>query len=124
MPNAPFESDDDAMTIEERQTARMQTGDRQLVDLLTSVLTDPNLHTDTRMRLHEEIAEILGRAGEGLNRADGDGAHEAAPEQPGGPLPDALASVLVDPYLHTDTRSRLHQEIAEILASVGAPRQV
>jgi hypothetical protein len=33
--------------------------DKQLVDLLTAVLVDPHLHTDTRMRLHREISEIL-----------------------------------------------------------------
>jgi len=38
--------------------------DRQLVDLLMQVLVDPNLHTDTRMRLHYEIGKLLDEARE------------------------------------------------------------
>ena len=30
---------------------RLEGEDKQLVDLVTAVLVDPNLHTDTRMRL-------------------------------------------------------------------------
>jgi hypothetical protein len=30
--------------------------------VLASVLVDPNLHTDTRMRLHKQIARILDSA--------------------------------------------------------------
>jgi hypothetical protein len=67
-----------------------------LVDLVDSVLVDPNLHTDTRMRLHREIGELL-RAKHGDH------------------LPALLHSVLVDPNLHTDLRMRLHREISEMV---------
>lgn len=42
---------------------RLEPEDQELVDLLGDVLVDPNLHTDTRMRLHEQIAQILDSAG-------------------------------------------------------------
>ncbi|MBV8429944.1 MAG: hypothetical protein JO244_02195 [Solirubrobacterales bacterium] len=31
----------------------------QVADLVQAVLSDPNLHTDTRMRLHQEIPRLL-----------------------------------------------------------------
>jgi hypothetical protein len=34
----------------------------RLPDVLESVLVDPNLHTDTRLRLYGQIAEILANA--------------------------------------------------------------
>ena len=40
--------------------------DRQLVDLVTAVLVDPHVHTDTRMRLAWEITEILRSVDEDL----------------------------------------------------------
>jgi hypothetical protein len=108
----------EAMTIDQRQTADPLGEDRQLVDLLATVLTDPNIHTDTRMRLREEITEILAGAHEDLHGAAGRELHRRAVESHGGRLPDVLASVLVDPNLHTDMRMRLCVEIGEILASV------
>ena len=38
---------------------RLEGEDKRLVDLVTAVLVDPNVHTDVRMRLHREIAEAL-----------------------------------------------------------------
>jgi hypothetical protein len=105
------------MTIDEQQVARSRSEDRQLVDLLASVLVDPTLHTDTRMRLHHDIDEILRDAHENLHGSAGHDVHRQALEAHGGRLPDVLESVLVDPNLHTDTRMRLHDEIAGILAS-------
>src|SRR5690242_15436787 len=109
------------MTIEQQQHPALRWKDRQLVDLLTSVLTNPNIHTDTRMRLHEEIGEILRGAHDDLHGAAGKQMHQRALESHGGRLPDLLASVLVDPALHTDLRMRLHQEIGDIL-SAARPR--
>ena len=37
--------------------------------MLSSVLVDPNLHTDVRMRIHREISEILRGAVNGRQRA-------------------------------------------------------
>jgi hypothetical protein len=48
-------------TARERATAT--DGDR-LTGLLAAVLVDPNLHTDTRMRLHREIPALLRAAGD------------------------------------------------------------
>jgi hypothetical protein len=89
--------------------------DRQLVDLVASALVNPNLHTDTRMRLHRELTELLWRAHKDL-RQSGKGADtELEVPTEGGHLPGVLESVLVDPSLHTDARLRLHREIQELL---------
>jgi hypothetical protein len=44
-------------------------GDR-LPDLLATVLVDPNLYTDLRMRLHREIRAVLRSTGAGLDGTD------------------------------------------------------
>ena len=102
----------------------LEPADQKLVDLLQDVLVDPNLHTDTRLRLHQEIAEILRQAHIELHGPAGRDVHAHALEANGGRLPDLLATVLVDPSLHTDTRMRLHEQIARILDSARsrAPR--
>jgi hypothetical protein len=114
------------MTLHESYEARLAGDDRQLVDLVTAVLVDPNVHTDTRMRLAEEIAEVLRSADEDLyHRCRHEvhtrtgGTHEPHRPQLHG-TSDMLASVLVDPNLHTDTRMRIHREISEILRAESA----
>lgn len=107
------------MNIEEPQRTPTRPEDRELVDLLATVLVDPNVHTDARMRLHHDIDEILRGAHEDLHGAAGGEAHRRALDAHGGRLSDVLESVLVDPNLHTDTRMRLHEEIASILAGVS-----
>ncbi|MGZ4247901.1 MAG: hypothetical protein ACXVUE_06290 [Solirubrobacteraceae bacterium] len=98
----------------------LEPADQELVDLLQAVLVDPNLHTDTRLRLHQEIAEILREAHVDLHGPAGHEVHARELEAHGGRLPDLLATVLVDPNLHTDTRMRLHEQIARIVDSAGA----
>jgi CBS domain-containing protein len=105
------------MTIHQRKSSPLSREDQQLVDLVDSVLTDPNVHTDTRMRVHEEIGEILDGAHDDLQRAIGPAPRPRAPKSHTGRLPDLLTSVLVDPNLHTDTRMRLYSEIREILTA-------
>jgi len=102
----------------------LEPEDQELVDLLQDALVDPNVHTDTRLRLHQEIAEILREAHVDLHGPAGHEVHARAPEAHGGRLSDLLATVLVDPNLHTDTRMRLHEQIARIVDSAGsrAPR--
>jgi len=119
------------MTPNEPGKPRLEGEDKQLVDLVTAVLVDPNLHTDTRMRLDQEITEILRSADADLYhrksrelRARADSHHPSdtapAPEEPYvDAAPDVLTSVLVDPNLHTDARMRIHNEIAEILRSAS-----
>ena len=81
---------------------------------------DPNLDTDARLRLHHTIAEIVRRAHVDVHGPAGHEVHARALEAHGGRLPDLLAAVLVDPNLHTDTRMRLHKQIARILDSAAA----
>jgi len=106
------------------QKRGLEPADQKLVDLLQDVLVDPNLHTDTRLRLHQEIAQIVRQAHVELHGPAGQEVHARALEANRGRLPDVLATVLVDPNLHTDTRMRLHEQIARILDSARsrAPR--
>jgi len=104
------------MTTDEQQTSLRHSQDRQLVDLLASVLVDPNLHTDTRMRLYHDTDEILRGVHVDIHGAAGHEVHRRALETHGGRLPDVLESVLVDPNLHTDSRMRLHHQISELLS--------
>ena len=112
------------MASTQHEKNRLEPEDQKLVDLLGNVLVDPNLHTDTRLRLYQEIAEILRGAQVDLHGPAGNEVHARALEAHGGRLPDLLATVLVDPSLHTDTRMRLHEQIARILDSARsrAPR--
>jgi hypothetical protein len=122
------------MTPNEPGKPRLNGDDKSLVDLVTAVLVDPNVHTDTRMRLDQEITEIL-------QEADADVYHRSSREVHATPprahaqhkahvphehhephvhkVPDVLSSVLVDPNLHTDARMRIHREISEILRDVS-----
>jgi len=103
-------------SIQEQHT-RLEPEDQQLVDLLADVLTDPDLHTDIRMRIHQEIEEILRAAHVDLHGVAGHEVQTQALEAHTGRLPDLLASAMVNPNLHTDTRMRLHWRLAEILSS-------
>ena len=44
---------------EHHTTTTLLAQDRELVDLLTAVLVDLNLHTDLIMRVHREVRAIL-----------------------------------------------------------------
>lgn len=109
------------MTTDEPKTISLRSEDRHLVDLLATVLVDPGIHTDTRLRLYHDIEQILRDAHEDLHGAAGPNMHRRALKVHQDWLPDVLTSVLIDPNLHTDTRMRLHHEIAEILSSVDRP---
>jgi hypothetical protein len=108
------------MASMQHEKNRLELADQKLVGLLGDVLADPNLHTDTRLRLHQEIAEILREAHVDLHGSAGGDVHARALEAHGGRLPDMLATVLVDPDLRTDTRMRMHEQIAQILDSAGS----
>ncbi len=103
------------MTTDLHQTVELSPQDHRIVDLVNTALVDPNLHTDTRMRLHEEITQILRTAHEDTYGPSGRGTHEQRLAEHDHHLPKVLESVLVDPNLTTDRRMRLHQEIAELL---------
>ena len=103
------------MTTDLHRTVELSREDRQIVDLVSAALVDPNLHTDTRMRLHEEIGQILRKAHEDTYGPTGHETHEQRLADHDHHLPRVLESVLVDPNLTTDRRMRLHQEISELL---------
>ena len=108
------------MTVNQHSKPGLEGEDKYLVDLVTAVLVDPNIHTDTRMRLDHEITDILVAAHEPLRRRRAPHHRPAvvAPHADG--ASDLLASALVDPNLHTDTRMRIHHEISQILRDASA----
>jgi hypothetical protein len=91
--------------------------DRRLVKMIDAVLVDPDLHTDTRMRLHQEIMELLRATHVQMYGPSGHEVHHRMREAHGDHLPSLLQAVLVDPNLHTDARMRLHREIEERLGA-------
>jgi uncharacterized protein (UPF0147 family) len=116
------------MPAYEQNKTQLGAADRELIDLVTSALVDPNVHTDVRMRLYEQITEIVRN-----EHPDPHGHAVAAgrrpPVSPGEqPLRlhsdrvrDLLTEVLVDPNIHTDTRLRLHDEISRLLRDAKIP---
>ncbi|MGP0034349.1 MAG: hypothetical protein ACLP4R_07205 [Solirubrobacteraceae bacterium] len=110
------------MAADDQKQTQLGAEDRKLIDLVTAALVDPNIHTDARMRLYEDITEIVRNAHQDLSRpalATGERQPVKTYKQP---LPtntdgvrDLLAQVLVDPNLHTDTRLRLYNEISNLL---------
>jgi hypothetical protein len=92
-----------------RQTAELSHADGRLVDLVRTALVDPNIHTDTRMHICEQITELL------RTHSPSHDALAPARQPDHDQLPGVLESVLTDPNIHTDTRARLHREIREIL---------
>ena len=114
------------MTQNQPSKPRLEGEDKQLVDLVTTVLVDPNIHTDARMRLDQQISEILRSAdGDVYGRSTREVQARAQAPHPTHKrrvhsAPEVLASVLVDPNLHTDARMRIHQEIEEILREASA----
>jgi len=110
------------MATTEQHIDRLGAEDKQLVDLVTAALVDPNIHTDTRMRLCEEITELLRGAHDGPHggvAADQPRPPAKAHRNPTSPDSDGvtrlLTEVLVDPNLHTDTRMRLHDQISRLI---------
>jgi hypothetical protein len=101
--------------------------DGRLVDLVNAVLVDPNVHTDLRMRLHDQIAELIEQTARAQRARTSEEAKPAelrlaasAPSEPGGGDPrlaELLRAVLVDANLHTELRLRLHRQITELVAA-------
>ena len=109
------------MATKEQNLDRLGPEDRQLVDLVGAALVDPTIHTDTRMRLCEEITELLRDAHDEPHLG---GAEKPRPPATASPEPSPadsdgvsrlLTEVLVDPSLHTDTRMRLHDQISGLV---------
>ena len=108
--------------VPEQATHQLPTEDAELVDLLTAVLVDPNLHTDLRMRLHREISAVLRTVHRALYGESGVALGHRAIQAESSQLPDLLATVLVDPNLHSDLRMRLHRDIRTILRAADTQR--
>jgi len=98
--------------------------DVHLVDIVSTALVDPELHTDARMRLHRELTELIESARHGLSGLEITEASTQSPESADGgsaevvaahKLSKVLSAVLVDPSLHTDTRVRLNEQIPEMI---------
>jgi hypothetical protein len=106
--------------VPERTAQQLPVEDVELVDLLTAVLVDPNLHTDRRMRLHHEISAVLRAIERDLYGESAGESRYQALEADSGRLPDLLTTVLVDPNLHSDLRMRIHREVRTILRSAEA----
>jgi len=103
--------------------------DVHLVDLVSAALVDPDLHTDARLRLHRELAELIEGSREGLTGRRINEAPPLSPEPADGELAEVVAArglaqvlqaVLVDPSLHTDMRLRLHEEVPELIRAAHA----
>ena len=125
-------------SIDDKEARGLESGDTKLVDLVTAVLVDPNLHTDLRMRLSREITELLrdthgtayGAAvqevgGAGTREVHGDATPEPSLIDDDPHLARLLQAMLVDPDLHTDMRMRLYDQIPKLVhaaQSHAAPR--
>ena len=104
------------------QQLRESSGtDQQLVSLVRSALVDPNIHTDTRMHICNQIWELLRVHSPAASPAHKP--HPAAHPPHYEQLPAVLESVLTDPNVHTDTRIRLDWEIRELLAAQRAEKK-
>ena len=110
------------MAAKAQNLDRLGPEERQLVDLVRAALVDPTIHTDVRMRLYQEITQILRYARHDVHpRATTDSrrrqvpAHAQPPPTDADGVADLLAEVLVDPNLHTDTRMRLHEQISRLV---------
>ncbi len=97
------------------KASQLTHDDRQLVDLVSAVLVDPNLHTDLRMRLQRELTALLHDTRRQTSQKPSVAARESATAERHHHPVDLLTSVLVDPNLHTDLRMRLYHQIHELL---------
>ncbi len=107
-----------------KQASVLEHEDERLVELVTEALVDPNLHTDLRMRLHEEISDILKHAHEQVYGPGSHPPYEEPVSADQSKLPEMLTSVLIDPNIHTDARMRLHAEIPALLETARHHAQV
>ncbi|HTX30363.1 MAG TPA: hypothetical protein VMD09_03210 [Solirubrobacteraceae bacterium] len=93
----------------------IEAENQRLVDLVSAVLVDPNLHTDLRMRLCEEITELLRPAPSHPSGVGHGAPHLISRGVAGDHLAGLMQAVLSDPNLHTDLRMRLYREIPRLV---------
>jgi len=106
----------------QQQSHRLDNADRYLVDYASAALVDPNLHTDTRMRLHATLCELVHDVmreahEESVTPDELREAHEQTVTLEDGDIAKLLEAVLVDPNLHTDARMRLHEQIPDLVSA-------
>src|SRR6478672_5514553 len=89
--------------------------DQRLVRLVTVDLANPRMPLDVRARLHEKLTWLLTVALVQAPVADPPMSREPGAETDPDGVAHLLESVLTDPTTHTETRMRLHDEIAELL---------
>lgn len=100
-----------AARSEDEWEAATAAEDRHLVDLVSTAMTDPNLHTDTRMRLGRDLRRVLRDAPRTHHARTEEEPDDDAPIRLEPPPTRLLEAALIDPNLHTDARMRLHREI-------------
>ena len=106
--------------MEKNPARELTPGEGTVVDELSAVLVDPNLHTDMRMHLQREIRQLLRATHEEAHGAAGSATHESALAAHGEHLPDLVTAVLTDPNVHSEMRMRICREIPALLS---APRE-
>ena len=89
------------------------------MDELAAVLVDPDLHTDMRMHLQQQITGLL-RAAQKDAGGPGEPAEPEPVPAPHAGLADLVSAVLTDPNVHSELRMRICREIPEMLAFARA----
>ncbi len=94
--------------------------DKELVQLVTTVLADSSLQQDLRLKIRREIEALLRETHEDVYCAavlevHGETPHEASMLDHDPQVAKLLEAMLVDPTLHTDTRMRLYHEIPQLV---------
>ena len=95
------------------RSATLSAKDSELVDTVSAALEDPELSTDQRTRLENEIADVVRKAHEDIHGDAGREAHDELARKHER-VDRLLHAVLVDPELHTDLRMRLLHEIPKV----------
>ena len=103
------------MKTEEHPSAQLSPEDGKVVDLVAAALVDPDLHTATRMRLHDQLLELVRATHHEVYGASGAEKHEQQLAAHEHHVPRVVESTLVDPDLPTERRMRLRREITELL---------
>jgi hypothetical protein len=103
--------------VENNPARELTPKEGNVVDELAAVLVDPDLHTDMRMHLQQEIRQLLRATHEEAHGSAGSAAHESALTAHGEHLPGLVTAVLTDPNVHSELRMRISREITALLST-------
>ena len=103
--------------MENNPARQLRPEEGKVVDELAAVLVDPDLHTDMRMHLQQEIKQLLRATHEEAHGSAGSAAHESALAAHGEHLPGLVTAVLTDPNVHSELRMRISREITALLST-------